>query len=248
MNKLETLISEAKKLSPQAIDILLEMIAALNRPIDVNIEKDSDIATDEFVADFTGRLASYHAFNEQKLTKKTFEFIFKNACLAAGRQAEITQNSVFAGADVIVDGTSFSLKTEGAKSMNKNSIVISKLMEARWIRDCQNAEELCHAARERVVAHLQKYDRILVLRAFEDESCFRYVLREVPPELLMKIGQSSPTDFSPRTKNGSSRTTVFENGEKAFSLTLDGSVEKITISGLSTALCKHHASWRVTKT
>lgn len=245
MKRIQRLMAAAQRLHPQRVDVLIELATALNRHVAVDVNPGSDLVTDEFVEDFSARLIAYHAFHEQKLTKKTFEFVFRGACRAAGHHAEITTSPVNPGADVTVDGVPFSLKTEGARNMSKDQITISKLMEARWIRECKSREDFARETVTRVVEHLRSYRRILVLRAFSDEAQFEYHLVEIPRDVLMQIQHLTAANFSGRTNNGGSSACVEIDGETAFALRLDGSVEKVTISGLRLRFCQRHAIWRV---
>ncbi|MBX6763926.1 MAG: hypothetical protein IRY88_09630 [Rubrobacteraceae bacterium] len=235
----------AQRLRPQRLDVLIELAATLGRHVAVDVDPDSDLMTAEFVEDFSARLIAYHAFHEQKLTKKTFEFVFRGACRAAGRRAEITSSPVNPGADVTVDGVPFSLKTEGACSMSRDRITISKLMEARWIRECRTPEDFARETVTRVVDRLRSYRRILVLRAFSSGAQFEYHLVEIPLGVLMQVQHLTAADFSDRTNNGGSNAHVEIDGKIAFTLRLDGSVEKVTVSGLRLHFCRPHATWRV---
>lgn len=245
MSRIQRLVEAAQRLHPQRLDVLIELAATLDRHVDVDVNPNSDLMTAEFVEDFSARLIAYHAFHEQTLTKKTFEFVFQGACKAAGRRAEITSSPVYPGADVTVDGVPFSLKTEGARNMSRDRITISKLMEARWIRECRTPEDFARETVTRVVDHLRSYRRILVLRAFSSRAQFEYHLIEIPLDVLMQVQHLTAVNFSDRTDNGSSSAHVEIDGEIAFTLRLDDSVEKITVSGLRLRFCRRHATWRV---
>ena len=52
-------------------------------------------------------------------------------------------------------------------------------------------------------------------------------------------------DFRAKTAGGGSGADIYVDGEKAFYVRMDGSVEKVTISGLLTKLCVIHGSWTV---
>jgi hypothetical protein len=245
LTPLAELTAIARELPVHRLGVLAQAAQALQREIQVEVGEGSDIASDAFVEDFSGRLLVYHAFHEQKLTKKTFEFVFRGASRAAGRSADITASAVNPGADVKVDGVAYSLKTEGAKSMTKKAIVVSKFMEARWIRECRTGADFAREVRDRVVEHLGKYERILTLRAFETQRAFEYSLVEIPLSLLERVGELEADDFTPRTKSGGSSAKVRVGGQPAFTLRLDGSVEKVTLGSLQTRLCTHHATWKV---
>ncbi len=246
MDASEEIKSILPKLDDEKLDLLLQMARALGINVEQQINPDSDILASEFVEDFSNRLIIHHATHEENFKKKAFEYAFCVASESAGRTAEIVSNQTNPGADVIVDGVRFSLKTEAAKSIRSDKITISKLMEARWIRDCQNQDDFARNATSRVVSHLGDYERILTLRAAKSgTTAVRYDLVEIPLSLLLRIGDLNPSDFGPPTNSGGSSATVLVDGTAAFRVVLDGSVEKITVSGLLTSLCTLHGSWTV---
>lgn len=249
----ETLIDELEglisTLSSERVELLVEMAQALTRSVTARVDANSDLVTPAFERDFSGRLLLFHAMHDAALTKKTFEYLFCGASRAAGRTASQTVNSVHPGEDVIVDGHKFSLKTESGNSISKTSVHISKLMEARWIRECVTPEQFCLSAQTKIAAHLGHYERILTLRSFQSERTVLYQLVEIPRSVLLRIASLKPTDFSARTANGSTSATVRDSqGNTFFVLSLDGSVEKITIRRLDIGLCTIHATWQVSVT
>ena len=246
MSILAAIQKEAKTLPKERQKLLLEFAEALHGTIRIAANSRSDICSKDFSENFGARLLVYHAFHEQKMTKKTFEFAMKRASLDTGKNAEITTSQTNPGEDIIIDGVRFSLKTEGAKSMSKSKITISKLMEARWIRECESKADFCRQSKHKILPHLESYSRILSLRAFDPEGgAFAYELVEIPLSLLNRVGKLSPDDFSEKSKSGGSRATISENGKNLFSLTLDGSVEKVTISNLLVSECQIHGRWEV---
>ncbi len=199
------------------------------------------------VADFIQAKAQIlHATNEAKLTKKAFEYAFRAASVAAGRSAFITTSQTNPGADVTVDGVAFSLKTEAAAGMRADRITISKLSEARWIQQCATLEELAQATATRIPAHLQKYERILTLRARSLSPIkVQYELIEIPRAVLLQVRTLTAADFSPRTPQGGSSASVKLNGGEAFTLRLDGSDGKVTITNLHMSVCIRHCDWAI---
>lgn len=244
---IEALLRIARGLSSPRRTLLRDLAEALARDVEVSIDPNSDILTAAFVESFSGRLLAYHAMNEERMTKKAFEYAFRAASRAAGREAELTGNPVNAGADATVDGVRFSLKTEAAQNISRSSITISKLMEARWIRECRTGEDFASATRRHVGDHLRNYQRMLTLRSFDvDGGRVEYHLVEVPLDALHIVRDLVPADFTERTRNGGSSARVKIGEATAFTLRLDGSVEKITLSGLRVARCRIHGSWVVT--
>lgn len=235
-----------KKLTSGQRDLLLDMAEYMSKKIQEYTNSESDILTPDFTANFSNRLLIHHATNEEKFKKKSFEFAFSAASKSAGRSARIVADPTNPGADVIVDGVNFSLKTEAASSIRADKITISKLMEARWIRDCKSKKDFARFTKERIVTHLEQYQRIICLRAFDvPDECIKYDLVEIPRDLLLQIRNLKGKDFRAKTEGGGSGADVYVAGEKAFYIRMDGSVEKVTISGLLTKLCTLHGSWTV---
>jgi hypothetical protein len=246
MEPVEQLVQVVRQLNPVQIALLLEMANAMTRKIKEDINPNSNILTPEFTANFSNRLLMHHATHEEKLSKKAFEYAFASASMSAGKPAQIVSSSTNPGADVLVDRVAFSLKTEASAKLKRDQITISKLMEARWIRDCKNSTDFARGTATRVVGHLQKYQRILMLRAYDvSESEIKYDLVEIPHSLLLQIGNLTADDFTDRTQSGGSRADVYVSGSKAFTLRLDGSVEKVMILGLDLRMCLVHGSWTI---
>jgi hypothetical protein len=246
MGTIDDLRLAVSGLTPIQIDLLIRMANGMRGLIAESITPGSDILVPRFVANFSNRLRMHHATNREKFKKKSFEYAFLDASSAAEKKAVINDDPTNPGADVIVDGVAFSLKTEASTGISTKTIVISKLMEARWIRECVTPENFARGTTARVTAHLRKYNRILMLRAFDIEKTkIRYDMVEIPLDLLLQVENLKPADFSPRTTNGGSHADVYVGGKKAFSLRLDGSVEKVTISNLQVGMCRTHGSWIV---
>lgn len=242
--QLDDLIRNYSKLTSQQQGLVKEIIEYLRAEIRVEVEPISDLVDEDFANDFANRLLIHHATHIQKFKKKAFEFAFAESKLRQGHTVSIVDDPTHPGADVVIDETKFSLKTEAAKSIKKDKLTISKLMEARWIRDCKTGNDFANMTRERVLSHLDEYERIIVFRAFDVEGpAVEYELIEIPVELLRKMENLTHDCFSKRTKNGSSSAKVSLGGKVAFQLSFDGSVEKVTIRSLLVEYCRKHASW-----
>jgi hypothetical protein len=231
-------------LKPTQIALLLEMARAMTVDIEEYVNESSDIVSTQFATNFSNRLLIHHATHAEKFGKKAFEYAFANASIATGKSAKIVSSLINPGTDVVVDEVNFSLKTEASARINRKKITISKLMEARWIRECNSRKDFANGVATRVTRHLQQYQRILMLRAYSvSRYQVKYELIEIPHNLLLNIRNLSPNDFTDKTASGSCRAYVYVGENKAFTLSLDGSVEKVTILGLDTDLCFDHASW-----
>lgn len=243
---LEQLYEIAPQLTATRLLLLNRMALALRAMFDSSSNPNSDLATPIFCEYFASRLLIHHAVVEEKLNKKSFEYIFRDALRHDGRTARITASDVHSGADLIVDGTRISLKTEASKSIRSRKITISKFMEARWIRN-RDAYGLAHLASDRLRKHLADYDRIVMLRAFYlTTNQVKYDLVEIPHNLLALATQLEPDDITlSQGRSGGGSALVRQNGREAFTLKFDGSVEKVTITNLLVDLCTFHGTWNV---
>ena len=253
------LLELTSQLPDAQVQVLTEMAEALLRPVEC-VVRDRGIVSLAFEANFSAHLRLFHAMHDAPLTKKTFEYFFCAASRATGRRARQTSNDVHPGEDVVVDGVPFSLKTEGGKSISRSAVHISKLMEARWIRDCATGAEFADGI-SNVVDHLRHYQRIITLRSFvtrrvrraladEDETsgieAVEYDLIEVPLSVMNRVSSLTARDFTPRTPNGSTSAVVRgTGGQPLFTLRLDGSVEKVTVANLGIGACSRLATWKV---
>lgn len=246
MAELEALKEIVSGLDSIQIELLVEMANAMQQNVSQTINPQSDILTPAFLSNFRNRLCLYHVMHVESLSKKAFEYLFLESSKAAGRKAELVSGQTNPGKDIVVDAVDYSLKTEAAEGISDETITISKLMEARWIRDCRTQSDFARETKLRVGEHLNKYTRILMLRAFsQPNDAIRYNLVEIPVTLLEQISTLGPDNFGPRTKSGGSKADVIVGGDKCFCIRLDGSVEKITISSLKVSRCIIHGSWIV---
>lgn len=241
---LRELIAVATVLDPVQVELLTDIARVMLRQVEETLSPASDFVTARFAANFRNRLLIHHAVNEAKLTKKAFEFAFKGACEANGKTALITLSDTYSGVDVTVGGERFSLKTEAAKGIKADRITISKFTEARWIQQAATLEELAAGVRTRIPAHLEHYDRIIVLRARGlSETRLLYEIVEIPRRLLRRVETLTAADFTARTKQGGSTGKVRVDGRPAFTVRLDGSDGKISLVDVMMDQCVRHAQW-----
>lgn len=98
--------------------------------------------------------------------------------------------------------------------------------------------------------HLNSYDRIIGLKSQSIEkdnkvTSFRYRLVEIPKQLVERALLLTVDEFKPLRGNGGTSASVYMNGVKVFGVTLDGSVEKISITGIQISSCIIHAEFIV---
>lgn len=250
MPNLDELLEQLSGIAPQLTEtrlmLLNRMASALHVRFESSLNPSSDFATPLFTEYFGSRLLIHHAVVEERLSKKSFEYMFRDALRNDGKNAYITTSDVHPGADLIVDETRISLKTEASKNIRESKITISKFMEARWIRE-QDSVGLARLASDRLREHLAGYDRIVMLRAFNtSRNEVKYELIEIPHNLLSLASSLQPNDITLSVgRSGGGRTTIVRNNREVFTLRFDGSVEKVTITNLPIDLCMSHATWNI---
>lgn len=247
---LDILIEQLYELAPQLtatrLSLLNQMAVALQTQFGGSPDVASDFATPIFYEYFASRLLIHHAVVEEKLNKKSFEYIFRDALRHDGRTAHLSTSSVHPGADLVVDGTRFSLKTEASRSIRAAKITISKFMEARWIRG-KDEFGLARESSQRLSSHIEGYDRIVMLRAFYlATEQVRYDLVEIPHDLLVLATQIEAQDITlSKGSSGGGSAIIRHNEQAIFTLKFDGSVEKITLTNLLLERCTIHATWQI---
>ena len=229
--------------------LLSEVESVIQEKVPFNLVRTNDLMNAEIAQEFGTRLRLFHYLTDQPLTKKAFEFQLCKTLINNDIQCAMPENNTLPGADLILGAAEqkLSLKTEGAKSTSRKKITISKLMEARWFRDCKNDTELMSAIQQRMVPHLQSYDRMLTLRSFPSKSdaCIYYQLVEIPLELIRSCSKKDRLRFSSRSRGGSVTVTVATLSEQTFQLVFDASVEKVTVKNLEVGDCHELANWTI---
>jgi len=239
-------------MTPGEIRQLAPVLHAIRRWVDVQREVSSDIVTEGFANRFALTLRIFHALHDrgQVLTKKSFEFAFKEAVEADGvHSAEITHDPTFAGRDLLLDDSvAVSLKTEAAMGIKDGRITISKLMESAWTKGCKEPADFL-ATVPRITSHLRSYGRLFVLRVFgrlESTQEVRYDLVEIPVSILLAAEKLAVEDFGAITSACGTTATVRGEGAELYKLVFDGSDQKITVRDLRVSRCRWHASWTLT--
>ncbi len=229
---LSRLLQERYRKIP-AVRFVLQMLAESDISVETRISQVSDIVTPVFDARFIASLMVHHTINQHRLDKKPFEYAFRDALNADGRVARLDPSETNPGADIVIDGVPCSLKTEGAKKISREYIVISKVMESAWMKGFGSLAEFHASIKTRIRPHFDKYQRMFMLRAF-------------PMEILRAVEKVPLAALGPITKKHGTSAVVKLNGSPVWNLKFDGSDDKITLTDLPVIKCRHHASWRVT--
>ena len=234
-------------LSDTQVGLLLRMAQAMLVPVAVERSIESDIVTDEFSEALANFLLMHHAIHTEPLNKAAFEYLFVACSEASGRRASLNPATGSASYDVEAGGIRWSLKTEAGKKLSASTVRIEKFMEARWIRECTNPAKCAAAVSVQIPAHMQDYERIVILRAKQDAAALvtSYELIELPMVELMRLSTADPSWF---TKEGNKESygadVVDDAGERVFRILLDSSVEKVRI-WFRTSKAIYHGRWIV---
>jgi len=239
------LVRTLERLSPIQVEVVRAIIERFTDE-QVSEQLRSDFLSEKAFEYFSMRLAAHHASSSIVLKKENFEHILEQAFGRAGVPAVRADSMTERGADLTVGDTTLSLKTEAAKKLRADSITISKLMEAAWIKQITSRDDIPSQVASMVMPHFENYDRIFILRSYPDperRGSIRYDLREIPKTVLQRVGDLAPSDFSPLTKTRTTSAEVIIDGRRAFKFRLDGSDDKLTVNYLDVSLCPLHAWW-----
>lgn len=230
--------------------LLRQIGKAMCQPIQMQQHSQSTIFDKRFGEAFAGYLRTWHFFNSTPLIKKTFEYALIHCFEATGREGRIESNPVSAGYDIELEKVRYSCKTQGGKLRSEFRGHISKMFEARWIRDCAGDRDLiAEKLAERFNEHTSKYKSILMLRALQetrsdDVVTVRYSLFELPQAMFEGVKTLRGPDFTkPQSASSGCSARVHWEGEDVATIGVDGSVEKITVGRINLRRAIHHFTW-----
>jgi hypothetical protein len=249
IQKFISMIQDAD-LSDRGLNRIDNFLSAMSaEPTCIWTNPKSDIADARFTREFSDELLQHHSDNIEPINKFNFENVLVKSFLASDRDARRlppNKDKERQSVDILMNDQAVSAKTEAALNISANKIHISKLNEAKWIRYCRSGEDCVRFIRKVMIPNMKKCDRTFILRAFRKAKGFiRYELEEVPREILLAIGDLKAEDFGGPTPNNTRSARVTLHGRQLFTLTLDGSVEKVMVRSLSTSDCTRHAVFNV---
>jgi len=211
--------------------------------------RSSVISSDAIMDDFGDASRIHHCFTDEPFTKDKFEYVLVNVSNYYGFTSEKSKYNT-PGADVLIEGERFSLKTQADRNLRLNTINIHKYMELGR-GDWSDVEIQLEGLTNQFLHHLDNYDRIIILRNIGKPSPsnphWKYELVEIPKELLqeVKIGKYEMiTDSIQNPKPGYCRVFDGPDGTLKFELYFDGGTErKLKINKIDKSLCYIHATW-----
>ena len=139
--------------------------------------------------------------------------------------------------DLIVGEERISLKTETGRGTKPGLIAITKLCTTE--REPWEAETLV----ERTIEHLNRYDRMLMLRALWSAELIHYQLIDIPLDLLRLIRDSNLETVGRRAGRRSLGGDIVMGEEVLFHVHFDGSDGKCQIRNLRLERCYDLGEW-----
>lgn len=151
------------------------------------------------------------------------------------------------GADIVVNGQGFSVKTEAGRGISRDTVFLTKLMESAWTKNLTNPEQFVAGVRNQVLPRVLQPDRTLVWRCHsrfaDSEGQAEYELLEIPKTYWEAMSHVKPEEFTPLTKAGSTSVAISIGGELIYTLCFDGSDQKIQIRNLAVERCVFLGRW-----
>jgi type II restriction enzyme len=139
--------------------------------------------------------------------------------------------------DLSVGGVRLSIKSETGKATKTGKIAITKLCTTET-GNWDGNSLVAHA-----IAHINRCDRMLMLRAIWKDSAFEYQLVEIPLSLLSRMNGVEVCEVGRRHGRRSFAADVMGEGQRLFRVHFDGADGKCQIHGLPVDLCLMLRSW-----
>jgi hypothetical protein len=237
--------------------VVKPILSWLRAPLDIWLADHSEEKPKKFrmtkqLAEAFGlQLRLFHALHspQEVLTKKPFEFALEAALNGSGFSASIDDNTTTPGADIVINGEGFSVKTEAGLTTSKQVVFLTKLMESAWTKNLTKPEQFIRGVHENVLPRVLRSDRTLVWRCFrrlsDENAAAEYELLEIPKSYWEAMANIQAAQFKRLTAAGSTSVPVGIGGETLYTLSFDGSDQKIQIRNLAVDRCIVHGRWQL---
>ncbi len=140
--------------------------------------------------------------------------------------------------DLLVGTTRLSVKSETGKVTRVDKISITKLCTTE--KGDWNAPALV----AHTLAHVARYDKILMLRAIWETDFFQYQLLDIPVSLLSQMTQARYKKVGTRKGRRSLAGEVMDGKKRLFRVHFDGADGKCQIHDLLVNRCEMLRQWR----
>ncbi|MGH7135097.1 MAG: hypothetical protein ACREHD_05110 [Pirellulales bacterium] len=169
-----------------------------------------------------------------------FESLVERAFLHSGwsRDQVVLEHPNSPKADIRIGNTRLSLKTETGRGTRRNRISITKLCTT------ETGDWISNALIEHALAHLGRYEGILMLRAIWGSGEIDYQLVDVPIALLQRIKACEALPVGRRKGRSSLGCDVLEGGEVLFHVHFDGADGKCQVRNLRLDRCLTLLEWK----
>lgn len=195
------------------------------------------------------RLRFFHALHSraEALSKKPFEYALEAAANEAGFTASIAASATTPGADIVINGEGFSVKTEAGQGISRTSVFLTKLMESAWTKNLTHPQQFVDGIAEHILPRVLLADRTLVWRCHSRLSDpvgqAEYELLEIPRAFWAAMADVNVGSFTKLSSAGGTSVQVNYEGARAYTLCFDGSDQKIQIRNLPVSRCIAHGHW-----
>ncbi|MGA2866470.1 MAG: hypothetical protein ABSF95_18510 [Verrucomicrobiota bacterium] len=163
------------------------------------------------------------------------EQAFRLSGWAANEVVPTTPNSPWH--DLLVGTARLSIKSETGKATKRTKISITKLCTT------EAGEWTAKALVNHAIAHVDRHDRMLMLRAIWKPGGFDYQLVEIPLELLKRMRNAQFSGVGSRPGRESVGGDVMLESERVFHVHFDGADGKCQVHGLLIQYCKILREW-----
>lgn len=168
-----------------------------------------------------------------------FESLVERSFLHAGwpRHQVVLENPNSPKADIKISDVRLSLKTETGGITRRQLISITKLCTT------ETGEWTSTPLIRHVLAHLARYDGILMLRAIWEGDAIDYQLVDIPIALLRRMKNCEAKLVGRREGRKSLGFDVIENNQVLFHVHFDGADGKCQVRNLRIERCNMLAEW-----
>jgi len=244
-NRIELLIASIRELTPGQFSWLERTVQIFQCEHRYSIFH-SNLFDDETLENFGDALRIHHSFSAEPFSKDKFEYVLERVVNISSDRAKLAPKGN-RGHDITIDNTRISLKTQADKGIREDRIWISKFMElgkGLWGDNPADLVTLLNL----FLAHLDHYERVLILRTLRKAPNWIYELVEIPRALLMLAGSGKlemKTESRQFPKPG--YCFIREGETELFQLYFDGGSErKLQLKNLLKSRCMVHARWEFT--
>ena len=261
----QRLESAFPELPKEALEPLSQVIASLASGSQARLHSTAFLDKQAFEY-MTAFILTHHAMSQRQLRKENFEHAVEHTFRRQGRNVPPSTDPTRRGADIMIDGVRYSLKTHSSAGLSlPQHVDVSKFAESRWLREplgLENLAKILELTKAAVKSHLAEYDHILLLHNHTAESnltkVITYRLYEIPKlifeltygltreqfsrmYLAEKLRRSARSARAPQTITA----CLDRNGQTIAKLSLDGSVEKLRFLAIALSHCCLQATWEV---